>query len=277
MLRLYNTLSRSLETFSPLRNGQIRMYVCGLTPSGEPHLGHARSFLFFDVFRRYLRHLGYKVTYVQNVTDIDDRSIEASRQEGRPWHEIIERYYSSFKRSMRRLGVAEPDFEPRATEYIPQILAMIEKLVETGHAYASEDGVYFRVASFPAYGKLSGENLDELMIGARIRENEKKQNPLDFALWKFEKPGEPSWPRNLVRAARAGTSSARRWRTTARRAVRYSRRRRGSDFSASRKRDRAKRIVAPADADGEFLGARRTTVIRAAQDVKVARELRAAL
>ena len=108
MLRLYNTLSRKVEEFSPVRKGEVRMYVCGLTPSGEPHLGHARSFLFFDVFRRYLRHLGYKVTYVQNVTDIDDRSIEASRQEGRPWHEIIERYYSSFKRSMRRLGVAEP-------------------------------------------------------------------------------------------------------------------------------------------------------------------------
>jgi cysteinyl-tRNA synthetase len=194
MLRLYNTRTRTVEAFSPLREGHVRMYVCGLTPSGEPHLGHARSFLFFDVFRRYLRHLGYKVTYVQNVTDIDDRSIEASRQEGRPWHEIIERYYSSFKRSMRRLGVAEPDVEPRATEYIPQILTMIEKLVETEHAYASEDGVYFRVASFPPYGQLSGENLDELMIGARIRENEKKQNPLDFALWKFEKPGEPSWP-----------------------------------------------------------------------------------
>ena len=194
MLRLYNTRSRRVEEFAPARDGEVRIYVCGLTPSGEPHLGHARSFLFFDVFRRYLRHLGYNVTYVQNVTDIDDRSIEASRQEGRPWHEIIDRYYSSFKRSMRRLGVAEPDIEPRATEYIPQILKMIEELVKTGHAYASEDGVYFRVASFPAYGKLSGENLDELMIGARIRENEKKQNPLDFALWKFEKPGEPSWP-----------------------------------------------------------------------------------
>jgi cysteinyl-tRNA synthetase len=194
MLRLYNTLSRKVEEFSPVRKGEVRMYVCGLTPSGEPHLGHARSFLFFDVFRRYLQHLGYKVTYVQNVTDIDDRSIEASRQEGRPWHEIIERYYSSFKRSMRRLGVEEPDVEPRATEYIPQILNMIEKLVESGHAYASDDGVYFRVGSFPPYGKLSGENVDELMIGARIRENEKKQNPLDFALWKFEKPGEPSWP-----------------------------------------------------------------------------------
>jgi len=194
MLRLYNTRTRNVEEFSPLREREVRMYVCGLTPSGEPHLGHARSFLFFDVLRRYLRHLGYKVTYVQNVTDIDDRSIEASLQEGRPWHEIIERYYSSFKRSMRRLGVAEPDIEPRATEYIPKILAMIEKLVASGHAYASEDGVYFRVASFARYGKLSGENLDELMIGARIRENEKKQNPLDFALWKFEKPGEPSWP-----------------------------------------------------------------------------------
>jgi cysteinyl-tRNA synthetase len=194
MLRLYNTRTRSVEDFAALREGKVRMYVCGLTPSAEPHLGHARSFLFFDVFRRYLRHLGYDVVYVQNVTDIDDRAIEAARDEGRPWNDVVERYYRSFKESMRRLGVAEPDVEPRATEYVPQILAMIERLVERGNAYVTDDGIYFRVATFPAYGKLSGKQIDELMVGARIAENEKKLDPLDFALWKFEKPGEPSWP-----------------------------------------------------------------------------------
>ena len=194
MLRLYNTRTRRVEDFVPLREGHVRIYVCGLTPSAEPHLGHARSFLFFDVFRQYLRHLGYEVKYVQNVTDIDDRSIEAAQDEGVAWNEIVERYYRSFKESMRRLGVAEPDVEPRATAYIPQILEMIDRLVQSEHAYVTEDGIYFRVSSFPEYGKLSGKHVDELIVGARIAENEKKLDPLDFALWKFEKPGEPSWP-----------------------------------------------------------------------------------
>lgn len=194
MLRLYNTLAGNVADFVPLRNGEVRMYVCGLTPSAEPHLGHARSFLFFDVLRAYLRHLGYRVTYVQNVTDIDDRSIEAAREEGRPWNEVVQRYYASFKNSMRTLGVAEPDIEPRATAYVPQIVAMIDQLMQAGHAYVGEDGVYFRVSTFSDYGKLSGKQTDELLIGARIAENEKKLDPLDFALWKFAKPGEPSWP-----------------------------------------------------------------------------------
>ncbi|MGH7661969.1 MAG: cysteine--tRNA ligase [Vulcanimicrobiaceae bacterium] len=194
MLQLYNTLTRNVADFVPLRRGEVRMYVCGLTPSAEPHLGHARSFLFFDVLRAYLRHLGYRVTYVQNVTDVDDRSIEAAREEGVPWNEVVQRYYTSFKNSMRTLGVAEPDIEPRATEYVPQIIAMIERLVQSGHAYVGEDGVYFRVSMFSGYGKLSGKQTDELLIGARIAENEKKLDPLDFALWKFAKTGEPSWP-----------------------------------------------------------------------------------
>ncbi|MBV8602603.1 MAG: cysteine--tRNA ligase [Candidatus Eremiobacteraeota bacterium] len=193
MLRLYNTRTRKVEEFKPHRGRDVRIYVCGLTPSAEPHLGHARSFLFFDVLRRYLRHLGYSVLYVQNVTDIDDRSIAASLQEGLPVFEVVARHFVSFKRSMQRLGVAEPDLEPRATEFIGPILTMIEKLVESGHAYVSEDGIYFRVASFSRYGELSGKHVDELMVGARIAENEHKNDPLDFALWKFAKPGEPSW------------------------------------------------------------------------------------
>jgi cysteinyl-tRNA synthetase len=193
-LRLYNSRTRSVEAFAPLRPDGVRIYVCGLTPSAEAHLGHARSFMFFDVLRRYLVHSGYPVTFVQNVTDIDDRSIDAARTSGRDWKEIVEGYFTSFKRSMTRLHVLEPDHEPRATHFIPQIVAMIEELIAIGHAYVVADGVYFRVKSFPRYGALSGRNVDELMIGARVAADEKKDDPLDFALWKFVKPGEPSWP-----------------------------------------------------------------------------------
>jgi cysteinyl-tRNA synthetase len=193
-LRLYNTRTRTVEPFVPIDSGRVRIYVCGLTPSAEAHLGHARSFLFFDVLRRYLTYLGCRVTYVQNVTDIDDRSIAAAKASGVLWTTIVEDYYASFKRSMTRLHVIEADQEPRATRYIPEIVAMIEALIERGNAYAVDDGVYFAVRSFPRYGALSGRNIEELLIGARIAADEKKRDPLDFALWKFAKPDEPSWP-----------------------------------------------------------------------------------
>ena len=192
--RLYNTRTRAVETFVPLDPSNVRMYVCGLTPSAEAHLGHARSFMFFDVLRRYLVHLGYRVTHVQNVTDIDDRSIAAAKAKGVAWTDIVEGYLASFKRSMNRLHVLEPDHEPRVTRYIPDIVAMIERLVATDHAYAAPDGVYYSVSSFPRYGALSGRNTEELLIGARIAPDEGKRDPLDFALWKFVKPGEPAWP-----------------------------------------------------------------------------------
>jgi cysteinyl-tRNA synthetase len=192
-LRFYNTRVRRVEPFVPLEPGHVRIYVCGLTPSAEAHLGHARSFLFFDVLRRYLTHRGFRVTYVQNVTDIDDRSIAAARELGQPWNEIVEGYYASFKRSMTRLRVIEPDREPRATQFVPQIVAMIAELIARGNAYVAGDGVYFAVDSFPRYGALSGRNTDELLIGARIAPGEEKRDPLDFALWKFAKPDEPSW------------------------------------------------------------------------------------
>ncbi len=172
------------------------MYVCGLTPSAEAHLGHARSFLFFDVLRRYLEYPrnGYKVTYVQNVTDIDDRSIAAAEAEGGSVEDVVGRYYAVFKRAMHILGVREPDIEPHATQHIDAIVTMIAELVASGHAYTSEDGVYYAVKSFPRYGALSHRNVDELLVGARIAENEHKRDPLDFALWKLAKPGEPFWP-----------------------------------------------------------------------------------
>ena len=193
-LRLYNTRTRSVETFAPLQAPRVRMYVCGLTPSAEAHLGHARSFLFFDILRRYLSHLGYDVTYVQNVTDIDDRSINRAKETGEDWYKIVSDYYASFKRSMQRLGVKEPDCEPYATKFIPQIVSMIERLVAQGFAYVSKDGVYYRVSKFSRYGELANRNIDELEAGARIEVDELKDDPLDFALWKFAKPGEPKWP-----------------------------------------------------------------------------------
>jgi len=192
-LRLYNTRTRTIEPFAPLRDGHVRMYVCGLTPSAEAHLGHARSFLFFDVLRRYLEHIGYRVTFVRNVTDIDDRSIARARETGESWSAIIGRHFDSFTASMRRLGVREPDAEPRATEYIEPIVEMTAELVAGGFAYTTGDGVYFAVKKFPRYGALSHRNVDELLAGARIAVDEQKRDALDFALWKFAKPDEPAW------------------------------------------------------------------------------------
>jgi cysteinyl-tRNA synthetase len=170
------------------------MYVCGLTPSAEAHLGHARSFLFFDVLRRYLTYCGQRVTYVRNVTDIDDRSIAAARETGVTFDVIVAGFYESFRRSMDRLHVLEPDHEPHATHYVAQMIDMIAVLVERENAYVAPDGVYFAVQTFARYGALSGRHIDELMIGARIAPDEGKRDPLDFALWKFAKPGEPAWP-----------------------------------------------------------------------------------
>ncbi len=194
-MRLYNTRTRTLEAFAPLDPPRVRIYVCGLTPSAEAHLGHARSFLFFDVLRRYLKYSGYDVTYVQNVTDIDDRSINRAKETGEDWYDIVSRYYASFKRSIHdRLGVLPFDEEPYATKFIPQIVAMIAQLQEQGYAYVARDGVYYRVAKFSRYGRLSNKNIEELEAGARIEVDEFKEDPLDFALWKFAKPGEPKWP-----------------------------------------------------------------------------------
>ncbi len=193
-MKLYNTRTRGVEELAPLRSGEVRIYVCGLTPSAQAHLGHARSFLFFDVLRRYLDHRGYRVTYVQNVTDIDDRSINAAKESGEDYHSIVDRYYAEFKASMGKLGVLGYDYEPFATRYIEPIQAMIRDLIAGGHAYVSQDGIYYRVATFANYGKLANRNVEELEAGARIEVDEHKEDPLDFALWKFAKPGEPRWP-----------------------------------------------------------------------------------
>ncbi len=193
-MRLYNTRTRRVEEFAPLQPPAVRVYVCGLTPSAQAHLGHARSFLFFDVLRRYLEHSNYDVTFVQNVTDIDDRSISRAKETGEDWYAIVSAYYASFKRSMHRLGVREPDREPYATKFIPQIIDMIAQLAEKEYAYVAKDGVYYRVSRFARYGELANRNIAELEAGARIEIDEAKEDPLDFALWKFAKPGEPKWP-----------------------------------------------------------------------------------
>lgn len=192
-LRLFNTRTRTIEDFVPIRPGEVSMYVCGMTPSFHPHLGHARTFLTFDVLFRYLRTKGYNVTYVRNITDIDDRIIDRSAKDGIPWNEVVARYYSEFEVCARQLGMLEPSRSPRATEEMPEIIAMIRRLVELDTAYETADGVYFAVNKDPRYGTLSRRNLDELRAGERIAVRELKLDPLDFALWKKAKPGEPTW------------------------------------------------------------------------------------
>lgn len=193
-LRLFNTRTRRVEEFVPLRDDEARIYVCGLTPSAQAHLGHARSFLFFDVLRRYLAHRGFHVTYVQNVTDIDDRSIRTAAETGGDYRDVVRGFYGEFTDAMQRLGVKPFDEEPYATQYISPIQTMIAELIESGHAYVTADGIYYRVSTFADYGKLANRNVADLEAGARIEVDENKEDPLDFALWKFAKPGEPRWP-----------------------------------------------------------------------------------
>ncbi|MBV8367043.1 MAG: cysteine--tRNA ligase [Candidatus Eremiobacteraeota bacterium] len=195
-LRLYNSRTRSLEPFAPLQAGRASIYVCGMTPSFHPHLGHARTFLTFDVLRRHLMARGYEVTYVQNVTDIDDRIIERAATEGVPWDDIVSRYLAEYEACAQRLGLLKPDHEPRATREMSAIVDIVNGLVQKGAAYESGDGVYFAVeeGAFPHYGELSHQSIDELRAGVRVAVREDKRGRLDFALWKKAKPGEPTWP-----------------------------------------------------------------------------------
>ncbi len=193
-LRIYNTLTRQKEPFTPLVPGEVGMYVCGVTPYDVSHIGHARSALVFDVVARYLRYRGYRVTFVKNYTDVDDKIIARANQLKAPIAELTQRYIQAYEDDMAKLGVMPPTKAPRATEHIPGMVELIVRLVSAGAAYAVAGDVYFEVARFPAYGRLSGKNLDELLAGARVDVNERKRDPRDFALWKAAKPGEPSWP-----------------------------------------------------------------------------------
>ncbi len=190
---LYNTKSKKKDLFVPLIPGQVSMYVCGVTVYDDCHLGHARSALTFDMIRRYLEFSGYQVTYVRNFTDIDDKILNRAKQEDVPWNDISERYIQAFYRDMRTLGISKPSAEPRATEHMQDILNMVEELVNKGMAYQIEGDVYYSVKKFSTYGELSGKNLEELQAGARIEIDTRKQDPMDFALWKASKPGEPGW------------------------------------------------------------------------------------
>ncbi|MEE8151427.1 MAG: cysteine--tRNA ligase, partial [candidate division NC10 bacterium] len=192
-LRIYNTLTRQKEPFEPLTPGQVGMYACGITAYDLSHIGHARSALVFDVIRRYFEFNGYRVVFVRNFTDVDDKIIKRAEQEGGSVGEVSERYIAEFQKDMESLGVLPADVEPKATEYIPQMIALIERLLGRGFAYVVNGDVYFEVGRFPHYGRLSGKNLDELLAGARVEVDERKRDPHDFALWKSTKPGEPSW------------------------------------------------------------------------------------
>ncbi|HAR95103.1 MAG TPA: cysteine--tRNA ligase [Deltaproteobacteria bacterium] len=192
-IRLYNTLSRKKEELVPVAPGKVGLYACGATVYDHSHVGHARSAIVFDALFRYLSGSGFDVTYVRNFTDIDDKIINKANAEKRDWREIGLTYMASFREDMANLNILSPTHEPRATEHIGDMLDLIQKLVDRGFAYAAGGSVYFSVKKYQGYGQLSGRSLDELIAGARVEINERKQDPLDFALWKESKPGEPFW------------------------------------------------------------------------------------
>ncbi|MDH3189418.1 MAG: cysteine--tRNA ligase [Acidimicrobiia bacterium] len=193
MLRVFNSLGRVSEPFEPRDEGKVGIYLCGPTVQSEPHVGHGRSAVAFDVLRRYLSWRGYDVTLVRNVTDIEDKIIKAAQEAGESVETLALTMAERFREGYASLGVLEPDFEPKATDTIPEILELVERLVDRGLAYESDGDVYFSVRSLESYGKLSGHDPDELRSGYRIEVGESKHDPLDFALWKAAKPGEPTW------------------------------------------------------------------------------------
>jgi cysteinyl-tRNA synthetase len=192
-MRLYNTLTRTLEEFTPRDEGRVGIYTCGPTVQDVPHFGHARAAIVPDVLRRYLEHLGYEVLHVRNITDIEDKIITRAQEEGRLAAEVAETYGRIYTDQISRLGVLPPHIVPRATGHVIEMIELVERLIEREAAYVGGDDVLFAVRSFDGYGKLSGRNVDELRSGARVEPGEDKRDPLDFTLWKAAKPGEPSW------------------------------------------------------------------------------------
>ncbi|MDT8407213.1 MAG: cysteine--tRNA ligase [Methylococcales bacterium] len=194
MLKLYNTLTRSKDVFQPRIEGSVGMYVCGMTVYDYCHIGHARVMVVFDTLARYFRHLGYDLTYVRNVTDIDDKIIQRADQNGESIQALTSRYIAAMHEDERALSVLPPDREPKATDNLTAIISMIERLLANGHAYVGGNGdVFYAVNSFPGYGRLSGKNPDQLNAGERVDVDQAKRDPLDFVLWKMAKPGEPAW------------------------------------------------------------------------------------
>ncbi|WP_298431827.1 cysteine--tRNA ligase [Geobacter sp.] len=192
-LRVYNTLTGTKEEFVPLEPGKVRMYVCGVTVYDHCHIGHARANVVFDVIYRYLRRSGFEVTYVRNYTDVDDKIINRANREGVPFNAVSERFIAEFDKDMAALGLELPTHQPKATEHIAEMIEVIERLIDRGYAYAADGDVYFCVEKFPPYLRLSKRSLEEMQAGARIEVGEKKRHPMDFALWKGSKPGEPYW------------------------------------------------------------------------------------
>ncbi len=192
-LKVYNTMTRRKEEFTPQEPGSVRMYACGVTVYDFSHIGHARAMVVFDVIQRYFKYSGYNVTFVRNHTDIDDKIINRANEEGVAYNEISERFIKEFDADMHALGIEEPTHTPKATEHIDEMIEMVATLIDKGHAYAVEGDVYFDVSSFSQYGKLSGKDTESLQSGARIDVDERKKSPLDFALWKASKENEPYW------------------------------------------------------------------------------------
>jgi len=186
-------MTKQKDEFKPFKKGEVSIYVCGVTPYNHPHIGNARPFVTWDVIKRYLRKCGYTVKHVQNFTDIDDKIIRTANSEGVKWSDISTRYIDSYFEVMDKLNVQRADIYPKVSEHIPDIIAMIQTLVDKGYAYPMDGDVYFSVEKFAGYGKLSGRKLDDMQAGARVEVDDRKQNPMDFALWKAAKTGEPAW------------------------------------------------------------------------------------
>lgn len=192
-IRVYNTMTREKSLFVPVTPGEVKIYVCGVTPYNHPHIGNARPAVTWDVIRRYLQYIGYKVTLIQNFTDVDDKIINKANAEGSSWKVISDRYIDAYFQVTDALHVRRADKYPRVSEHMDDIIAMVRTLIEKGHAYVLDHDVYYDISTFADYGKLSGRNVEDMLAGARVEVNEGKRNPGDFAVWKGAKPGEPAW------------------------------------------------------------------------------------
>lgn len=193
MIKVYNTLTKQKEEFKPLQEGKVSIYVCGVTPYNHPHIGNARPFVTWDVIKRFFRKSGYEVKHIQNFTDVDDKIIRTANEQSVTWKDISTKYIDAYFEVMDKLHVQRADYYPKVSEHIEDIVNMIKTLVEKGYAYPMEGDVYFSVEKFAGYGKLSGRKLEDMQAGARVEVDERKQNAMDFALWKAAKPGEPYW------------------------------------------------------------------------------------
>ena len=192
-IRVYNTMTRDKSLLHPVTPGEVKIYVCGVTPYNHPHIGNARPAVTWDVIRRYLQYIGYKVTLIQNFTDVDDKIINKANAEGTTWKVISDRYIDAYFQVIDALHVRRADKYPRVSEHMDDIIAMVQTLIDKGHAYVLDNDVYYDISTFADYGKLSGRNVEDMLAGARVQVNEGKRNPGDFAVWKGAKPGEPAW------------------------------------------------------------------------------------